>query len=80
MVVDEPLLDCVQEKVVETRVDNEYDDFRRSIPVFVDFHEAKLLVRATSQADCNSQRDRWRHKMGWDPDDEDSNIDHRAGS
>ena len=80
MVVDESLLDRVKEEVVQTRVDDENNDFRCSIPVLVDFHKANILARVTGRANCDSQRNRWRHKMGWDPDDKDSNIDHRAGS
>ncbi len=40
MVVYESLLDSVEEEIVETRVNDEDDDLRCSIPVLVDLHEA----------------------------------------
>ena len=40
MVVNESFLDSVEEEVVEPCVNDEDDDLRRSIPVFVDLDEA----------------------------------------
>jgi flagellar basal body rod protein FlgC len=78
VVIDKSLLDGVEEEIVESCVDNEDDDFRNSVPILVDFHEATMSARTTSGEMSRLQRDRRRYKMSWDPDDEHGNVDHRA--